>query len=500
MSARTRWLGICVAVASVGAACTTTPAGPSGPIEVGGPETGGGGRAEVSEGAKRRFDEAVALYEQQRKAGAPDWEKLTGKFAQALEADGDLGEAHYNLGVLAEKRGKPDEAVAHYKRAISTKPSLTAAYENLAVMMENAGRGDEAAEQYKKILERYPDDAGARARLASLVREGGDAERALELARESLLRDPKNLTAMKVQLRVHLDKGDLQLARLVALRASALDANDPELAFALGQILEKEGELLAAQAQYKKTLALRADYGPARGKLIEMAVGSRNWPVAERELRKLLESRPKDPDLHYSLGVVLRAQGKLDEALAAYEKALAIDPEKVAPVFATGVILHKYKDAPDKALEYYERFTRHPTSSIPSDHPVFGYIQECRALIEAKKEGEIAAKQAEEEAKVADAKAKADAAAAEVAAKAEAEAKRKEAAAKALEEAAKAGAADPNATLGGDAAKSPGAPTPAPPPVAAPAPEEKKPAPPERPAPSPPKPAKDADEPAEEPG
>lgn len=498
MSARTTTRCALIAGLLAAAACTTTPSGPTGPIEVEGPGESGGGGAEVSEGAKRRFDEAVAMYEQQRKTGTPDWEKLTGKFSQAVDADSDLAEAHFNLGVLAEKRGKVDEAVSHYKRAISAKPSLTAAYENLAVMMENAGRGDEAAEQYKKILERYPDDAGARARLASLVRESGDAERALELAREALLRDPKNLTAMKVQLRVYLDKGDLQLARLVALRASALDANDPELSFALGQILEKEGEPLAAQAQYKRTLTLRDDYGPARGKLVEMAVGSRNWPIAERELRKLLESRPRDADLHYSLGVVVRAQGKLDEALASYEKALALDPEKVAPIFATGVILHKYKDAPEKALESYERFTRHPTSNIPSDHPVFGYIQECRALIEAKKEAEIAAKQAEEEAKVAEAKAKADAAAADAAAKAEADQKRKEAAAKALEEAAKAGAVDPNATLGGDSAKTPGVAPPAP----APAPEEKPaPAPaPEKAAPAPAKPVKDPDEPTEEPG
>ncbi len=455
---------------------TSSSSGPavSGPVEVRRTDGGPAAAPTISATAKRKFDEAVAAWEAQKKAGNVDYELLTGKFSAAVEADENLAEGHYNLGVLAERRGKPDEAVAHYKRALERKPSLTVAYENLAVMMENAGRRDEAAEQYKKILEQYPDDAGSRARLAELLRETGDEERALELSKEALLRDPKNLTAYKVQMKVYLGRGDLSMGRLVALRALALDDKDPELHFTIGQILEKEGELAPAIAKYKKALALRDDYLPARQRIVEYALSNKNFAAAEQQFRALLAKSPNDAVLHYDLGVALRGQGKLDEAMQSYEKALALDPEQAAPLFATGVVLHKYKDAPEKALEYYEKFTRHPTSSLPSDHPVFAYIQECRALIDAKKEAAEMEKKMLEEQKAAEEKARQ-----------EAEAQKKADAQKALEDAAKTGGADPNASTAGDAASKAAAepkkpeeaapaPAPAPPPPAPPAPKKDK--------------------------
>jgi tetratricopeptide (TPR) repeat protein len=376
--------------------CATTAA-PSRAIEVPKPVAEPAKDGSISPTALRKFEEAVKFYEDGKKLKVVDLDALARRFEAAVEADDRLAEAHYDLGVIAEWQGKHAEAVAHYRRAIEAKPSLAMAYENLAVLMENEGKRDAAEEQYKAILRAYPDDAGARARLAELYREGGDADRALELAREALLRDPKNVTAHKVLMRVYLDRDQLPLAKLVALRATKLDDKDPELYFAVGQILEKEGNGEAALLQYRRALSVRGDHLPSRQRLAEVSLAQRNWPAAEEALRALLRASPDDPALHYDLGLSLRAQGKLDEALAEYAKAKELAPDDPTPTFATSVILHKYKDQPEKALEGYRTFVSGNPVNLPADHPVFAYMRECEALIQARTEARAAEARAQQE-------------------------------------------------------------------------------------------------------
>lgn len=390
-------------------ACATAGV-PSRAIDVPGPATTTKADEPVSPTALRKFDEAVKYYEDGKKLKVVDLDALARRFEAAVDADDRLAEAHFNLGVIAEWQGRHSDAVGHYRKAIDRKPSLAVAYENLGVLMENGGNRDAAEEQYKGILRAYPDDAGARARLAELYREGGDPTRALELAREALLRDPKNVTAHKVLMRVHLDRDQLPLAKLVALRATKLDEKDPELYYTVGLILEKEGNAEAAIVQYRRALQIRGDHLPSRLRLAELALAQKNWPAAEEALRELLGKSPKDPALHYDLGLALRAQGKLDEALAAYAKAKELAPDDPAPTLAIAVILHKYKDQPDRALEGYRAFVSGNPMNLPADHPVFGYMRECEALIQARAEAKAMEERSKREAEERAAAEKADAA------------------------------------------------------------------------------------------
>ena len=395
---RTHRANLAVPILALALGGCATSGVPSRAIEVPRPATPAPTDGPISATALRKFDEAVKFYEDGKKLKVVDLDALARRFEAVVEADDRLAEAHYNLGVIAGWQGRRADAVAHYRKAIDRKPSLAAAYENLAVLMENDGKRDAAEEQYKGILRAYPDDAGARARLAELYREGGDPNRALELAREALLRDPKNLTAHKVLMRIHLQRDELPLAKLVALRATKLDDKDPELHYTVGQILEKEGNAEAAVVQYRRALSVRGDHLPSRLRLAELALSQQNWPAAEEALRAVLRDVPNDPALHYDLGLALRAQGKLDEALASYAKARELAPEDPAPVFATAVILHKYKDRPDQALEGYRAFVSGNPMNLPADHPVFGYMRECEALLAARAEEKAAVERAKRDA------------------------------------------------------------------------------------------------------
>jgi Flp pilus assembly protein TadD len=57
------------------------------------------------------------------------------------------------------------------------------------------------------------------------------------------------------------------------------------------------------------------------------AVDTKNWALAIASFKKVVGDNPKNADAYNMLGYSHRALGKFDDAFAAYDKALAIDPK-----------------------------------------------------------------------------------------------------------------------------------------------------------------------------
>lgn len=57
------------------------------------------------------------------------------------------------------------------------------------------------------------------------------------------------------------------------------------------------------------------------------AIDAKNWTLAIDSFKKVVSENPKNADAYNLLGFSHRALGKFDDAFAAYDKALAIDPK-----------------------------------------------------------------------------------------------------------------------------------------------------------------------------
>lgn len=377
------------------AAGCATAGSAGGPIEVHRPD-GNAVVREPSPQARRLFADALRSYDDGVALKVVDWDALSRKFQAVVDEDDHHAEAWFNLGVIAERRGEPREAVEHYRRAIRAKPSLRQAYENLAVLMEATGDLAGAEEQYKNVLRAYPNDAGARARLASLYQQAGDGMRAMELAQEALLRDPKNGTAHKVVARVHLDRGQLPLAKLVTVRARGHDDRDPELAFLLGEIAEKEGDQGAALGFFQQAVQLRGDFLPARARLGAAALAARHWEAAAQHYEVILRVRPDDGAALLDRAIALRGLGLVEEALEAYQKAAVAMPDDARPSYGIAVILHRHLDQPEEALAHYRAFLSGSAVNLSPDHPAFADLRECEQLVALRLEEKALAQRAAE--------------------------------------------------------------------------------------------------------
>lgn len=373
-------------------------------VSVAGPTVGGPAQAQapqapqVSTRAMLLFEDANKAFEAQKKSRAFDYPKLEQKYRAALEADPALAEAEYNLGVLAEHQGRKEQAVEHYRSALRKKPTLTEAAENLAVIAQNNGDTPGAINIYQDILQKFPDDGSARARLAEVYRQSGEHERALEMAKEALLHEPKTLAAYKVILAVYIERKELAMAKLVAIRAMKIAENDPELFHAMGLIFLQENEPEKALLQFKKAVEARPDYLSSHVILAKMALDKENYAGAEASLRAVLQADGKNAEAHLNLGVAYKGLGQIDKAMAEYDTAEKLDGNLAAVWLNRGIIVHRVKGSPEKGLELYRKYQ----SMGGGTGDVQKLIDEAEGQIRQKEEDARAreeAKRMEEEAK-----------------------------------------------------------------------------------------------------
>lgn len=369
-----------------------------------------GAEERIGNRARMLFEDANKMADQQRKTNVFDYPALERKYRAAADADSGFAEPVYNLGVLAERQGKLQEAANYYRDALNRKPTLRQAAVNLAVLTQNSGNVEKATAAFEELAQKFPDDASSRAHLADIYRQRGDYDQSIELAREALFRDPKNLTAYKVMVRAYLAQKQLSLARLVALRALVLDDGDPELHYSLGLVALAEKDAVRARSEFKMAVLMRADYVPAHVELVRLALEYEDYAGAEESLRRILQSKGKSAEVLLNMGVAFKGMGQMDKALQAYDEAQKVNSNLPAVYLNRGIIV-ALKGDPDKAKDYYQQFISLSGGevAVPADHRVFALLREADAVIEKREQDKRAieeAKKMEEESRLAEQAAK----------------------------------------------------------------------------------------------
>jgi tetratricopeptide (TPR) repeat protein len=107
-------------------------------------------------------------------------ESAAQQFRQALEVDPTLRDAHFNLGILLGKQGRPEEALYHFEQILKKNQ----AYYYLGRVAASEGRFDEAVGHLRQALLIEPDFAEARASLAQILETQGKKDGALKFRQE----------------------------------------------------------------------------------------------------------------------------------------------------------------------------------------------------------------------------------------------------------------------------------------------------------------------------
>ncbi len=103
------------------------------------------------------------------------------RYRRALSLKPDNAAAHGNLGVALAAQGRIADAITHYARALVLDPGNAGIHYNLGIALAAQGRIDEAVAHYQRALALKPDNADAHNNLGNLLESMTHYKRAITI-------------------------------------------------------------------------------------------------------------------------------------------------------------------------------------------------------------------------------------------------------------------------------------------------------------------------------
>ncbi len=287
----------------------------------------------VEQKAQRDIDAGVEA------AASGDPAKAEERFQSALERDANAYAAHYNLGVLADRRGDEKSALRHYRRALDVLADYAPAARGIATISLRRNRAQDAVAVVEPIANRYRTNLDIQALYAELLVEVRRYDEAWMAARRALKCDERFVPALIALTKVSRAQGRDELADSILDQALEVDPNRAELHYLDGERLKTEpGRLREALAAYEKAVELRPDYAEARMALgIQMLAGG-NYQDALAHFQAAAALVPTLPAVHVNLGDAYRATEQWAESQKAYRQALALEDRLPEAHYGLGLL------------------------------------------------------------------------------------------------------------------------------------------------------------------
>ncbi|MGB8688003.1 MAG: tetratricopeptide repeat protein [Microcoleus sp.] len=288
------------------------------------------------------------------------WEEAKAAYSKAIELEPNYFEAHQKLGEAFHAVGKLEDAIASYRQAIIISSKIGVLSEelhslnfNLGEALQRQGKFEDAIACYQKSLEFNSASARVCHHLGvalSALQRWDEVVVAVRIAVE-LAPDSFWSHRLLVESLTKLQKWDEAIAccrRVLELNLDFVDIHE-FLWIALIQ-LHKWDE---AVASYRQAMDLHPQRFPASHKLentFEQDEFDEESASPDQRMEEIEQSH--SPTLIYKLGQVMAQQWRWEEAIAAYSKAIELEPNYFEAHQKLGEAFHAVGKLEDAIASY----------------------------------------------------------------------------------------------------------------------------------------------------
>ena len=260
-------------------------------------------------------------------------------------------------GLEAQRRNETTAAIAAYREALDADATVAGAWTNLALALDAAGQRNDAVAAARRATEQPAmSDPARRAHafhaLGHVADRAGlldDARRAYE---EALRADAKKAaTAVALgDVLVRAGKQDEALSAMLAAQEAGAASAALETNIAVLEL--RAGQADAAAAHANEALRIDRDFPEAKLALGYALLGQRKWGDAAQRLDEAGRQFKADADIQVALGYAYQRLGRREDAMAAFDRALAIEARHPQAHAFRGMTLEEMGQAA-QALEAY---------------------------------------------------------------------------------------------------------------------------------------------------
>lgn len=295
---------------------------------------------------------------------AKDYDNAVQAFQQASQQAGGQRKAKalYNLGLAylnsntGSKAENKQNAEKAFRAAIKIRPDYIEARLALADMAPQSEKGRQLAlQQIKKVLDLKPDYPPAFFRIAQIHSDSGDIKAAQKSYIQAIQRNPQYTKARYNLGLLYLDEKRWADARAQFQLIQEQEPGNAIVHFQLGRSAYGEKDYSTALKEYKTALDLKdGKYDKALLNIGLVYKAQKKIDQAVAAYRKLLEYDSQYPEAWYNLGLVYLQNQQYSEAEQALVSAAKFNKKYYQAWFNLGVIYTK-TNQDDKAIQAYRK-------------------------------------------------------------------------------------------------------------------------------------------------
>jgi tetratricopeptide (TPR) repeat protein len=283
-------------------------------------------------------------------------EEAIAHYYQAIEFNPDFYLSHHNLGEVLAKLGRWDEAVHCYSRAIETNPNSAWSYYNQAEAFVKLERWEQAIACYHKAKELKPD--------ASEIIQPEHWELFYQLGNLYLQRNQPEEARVAYNRAIQINNDALEVYQSLL----QLQPDNWQLWLQLGNLHLKQKHTEKARVAYLQVIKLNPDSVKAYENLLQIEPENseiwcelanlyvrQNQPQQAKEAYlRVTKLNPNFYEAYNNLGKLLIEEGKLVEATAIFQQAIAINPKLAEAYYNLGNVRFQLSQF-DLAIQSYEQ-------------------------------------------------------------------------------------------------------------------------------------------------
>ena len=258
---------------------------------------------------------------------------------ETLQALPDSALAHWWLGRAYERLNRFADARREFELAAAGAVAGRSLFDaSIGRLAADAADFPGAAEAFALSVRASPNDPAGRKYLAGALLQQDRADEAFAELVAALLIDPVDADAHAGVGRIHLNAGRYDQAVTALRRAVELSANHTEARYALATALMRSGKRDEAARELERVEHAQREMLAERRRNMSLVVlkeeaalraAEGSYDRAAALWQQAIDREPGRPSNHLGLAAVLAGAGRIDTAIAHYEKAAALGADPV---------------------------------------------------------------------------------------------------------------------------------------------------------------------------
>lgn len=286
------------------------------------------------------------------------------EFKQGADLSAPNGLARLKYATYLMQTGANGEATEYLKEMVRLAPNYLPSLRALAQISIAERKFEEAQTRIQDIFAKEPFDYEARILRARLHIGQGETKRGIEEL-EKIGREFPGIGAEKHQLGLaYLQENDIPNAIKALQEAAGRNPDNLEATVLLAQLNLRTNTPQPAAYAMAELLSRRPNFIQGYPVLVEAARAIGKVDLAAQLIARSLALSPKNPQLHFWLGVVKGQEQKLDESRQAFEKALELSPTYAAAEVELVALDLREKKPAEALVRTRKMVAQAPTSAL----------------------------------------------------------------------------------------------------------------------------------------